>query len=145
MKISPNWSCSPAGCAKITFLFTTSAGQVYTGIYHNATNDAPPYRIAANTEWAPYGQRIWYPNVTTTPVNPNEWHRIEFYYRWETTPGVSGDGVIRFWVDGVLNGDYTNVHYPAQSFIEFQYAPTLQNPPPAEQFMYIDHTRVRWK
>ena len=142
MKLSPNWECSPAGCGKVTFLFTNGAGQVYTGVYHSATADGPPYRIAANTEWAPYGQRIWYPNVTTTPVSPGEWHRIEFYYRWETIPGVSGDGIIRFWVDGTLNGNYTNVQYPASSFVEFQYAPTLQNPPSAEQHMYIDHTYV---
>ena len=102
----------------------------------------PPYRIGVNTEWAPYGQRIWLPNLTTTYVNPGEWHRLEFYYRWETTPGISGDGIIRWWVDGVLNGNYTNIHYPASSFIEFQYAPTLQNPPPAEQYMYVDHTYV---
>jgi hypothetical protein len=143
MKMSPNWECSPAGCGKVTFLFTNGAGQVYTGVYHSATGGGPPYRIAANTEWAPYGQHIWYPNVVTTPVSPGEWHRIEFYYRWETVPGVSGDGIIRWWVDGVLNGNHTNVRYPNASFVEFQYAPTLQNPPSAEQYMYIDHTRVR--
>ena len=143
MKLSPNWTCSPAGCGKVTFLFTNGSGQVYTGVYHSAAGGGPPYRIAANTEWAPYGQHIWYPNVTTTPVSPGEWHRIEFYYKWETTPGVSGDGIIRWWVDGTLNGNYTNVHYPAGSFIEFQYAPTLQNPPPAEQYMYVDHTYIR--
>jgi chitodextrinase len=143
MKMSPNWECSPAGCGKVTFLFTNGAGQVYTGVYHSAQGGGPPYRIAANTEWAPYGQRIWYPNVVTTPVSPGEWHRIEFYYRWESVPGVSGDGIIRWWVDGVLNGDYTNVRYPNSSFVEFQYAPTLQNPPSAEQYMYIDHTRIR--
>jgi len=143
MKLSPNWSCSPAGCGKITFLFTDGYGQVYTNVYHNATSDAPPYRIGVNTEWAPYGQQIWYPNVSTTGINPDEWHRVEVYYRWETTPGVSGDGIVRWWVDGTLNGDYRTVHYPASSFIELQYAPTLQNPPPAEQYMYIDHTHVR--
>jgi len=142
MKLSPNWSCSPAGCGKITFLFTDGAGQVYTNVYHSAESDGPPYRIGVNTEWAPYGQQIWYPNVTTTPVSPGEWHRIEFYYRWETTPGASNDGIIRWWVDGKVNGEYQNVHYPGSSFIELQYAPTLQNPPPAEQYMYVDHTSV---
>jgi hypothetical protein len=34
MKVSPNWSCSPAGCGKVTFLFTSSSGQVYAGLYH---------------------------------------------------------------------------------------------------------------
>jgi hypothetical protein len=142
MKVSPNWTCSPAGCGKVTFLFTNgSLGQVYTGIYHPSDTVAgPPYRIGANTEWSPYGQKIWYPNVTTTNIFPGEWHRIEFYYKWETAPG---NGIIRWWVDGTLNGDYTNVSYPPSlGFIEFQYAPTLQTPPPATQYMYIDHTHV---
>jgi len=142
MKVSPNWTCSPAGCGKVTFLFTNGQGQVYTNLYNSASGQGAPYRVGVNTEWAPYGQRIWYPNATTTPLNPGEWHRIEVYYRWETVPGSSGDGIIRWWVDGVLNGDYTTVHYPASSFIEFQYAPTLQNPPSAEQYMYVDHTYV---
>jgi hypothetical protein len=141
MKVSPNWTCSPAGCGKITFLFAQDgAGQVYTNIYNSASGQGAPYRVGVNTEWAPYGQMIWMPNVTTTPVNPGEWHRIEVYYRWETSAGAS-DGIVRWWVDGTLNGSYTNVRYPsARGFQEFQYAPTLQNPPSAEMYMYIDHT-----
>lgn len=148
IKLSANWSGSPAGAGKITFLFTPGAGQVYTGYYHKGGDpnsgwiEGPPYRIGVNTEWSPYGQRVWLPNVTTTFINPGEWHRIEVYYKWETNPGSSGDGIIRWWVDGVLNGNYTSVRYPASSFNEFQFAPTLQNPPPAEQYMYVDHTYV---
>jgi hypothetical protein len=26
--------------------------------------------------------------------------------------------------------------------VEFPYAPTLQNPPPVEKYMYIDHTYI---
>jgi len=142
IKVSPNWTCSPAGCGKMTFLFTNGSGQVYTNLYNSASGQGAPYRVGVNTEWAPYGQRVWMPNATTTPLNPGEWHRIEVYYRWETTPGSSGDGIIRWWVDGVLNGNYTTVTYPANSFTEFQFAPTLQNPPPGEQYMYVDHTYV---
>jgi uncharacterized protein YjdB len=142
IKVSPNWTCSPAGCGKMTFLFTNGSGQVYTNLYNSASGQGAPYRVGVNTEWAPYGQRVWMPNATTTPLNPGEWHRIEVYYRWETTPGSSGDGIIRWWVDGVLNGNYTTVTYPANSFTEFQFAPTLQNPPPAEMYMYVDHTYV---
>jgi hypothetical protein len=146
MKLSPNWTCSPAGCGKVTFLFNQAGmGQVYSGVFHSDSSSSPPYRIAANTEWLPYGQKIWYPNVTTTPINPGEWHRYEFYYKWETIPGVTNDGIIRFWVDGVLNGNHTTVTYPPSAFIEFQYAPTLQYPPPAEQYMYVDHTRISVK
>jgi hypothetical protein len=142
IKLSSNWSCSPAGCGKVTFLFTSSSGQVYSGVYHSASSDGPPYRIAVNTEWAPYGQQVWYPNVTTTPIRPGQWHKVEFHHRWETNPGVSGDGLMRWWVDGALNGNYATVHYPAAKLVEFQYAPTLQNPPSAEQYMYIDHTQI---
>jgi len=149
IKLSPNWTPSPAGAAKMTFLVTGGQGQVYTGLYHPCVwpevcapeVQGPPYKIAANTEWAPYGQQVWYPNVTTTAINPGEWHRIEFYYQWSSAADAA-DGIIRWWVDGTLNGDYANVQYPASSFIEFQHAPTVQNAPPAEQYMYIDHTRL---
>jgi hypothetical protein len=147
MKLSPNWHPSPAGAGKITFLWTTpnGAGQVYTNLYHQGGNEVtgwvqgPPYRIGANTEWAPYGQKIWLPNVATTFINPGEWHRVEFYYRWG-----GSDGIIQWWVDGVLNGDYRAVTYPlaGQGFSQFEFAPTLQIPPPAEQYMYIDHTHI---
>ncbi len=144
VKLSNNWISNPAGGGKISFLFTT-LGQVYVNFYHPTSDGSvqgPPYRIGVNTEWAPYGQRIWYPNATTTWINPGEWHRVEVYYRWETTPGVSGDGIIRWWVDGVLNGDQTTVHYPATVFNEFQIAPTVQYAGPAERYMYFDHTRI---
>jgi len=140
VKVSPNWQCSPAGCGKLTFLFTNGAGQVYTNLYNSASGQGAPYRVGVNTEWAPYGQRVWMPNATTTPINPGEWHKIEVYYKWSTTG--TADGTVRWWVDGVLNGDYTNVQYPSGSFVEFQFAPTLQNPPSAEQYMYVDHTYV---
>ncbi|HXO85524.1 MAG TPA: glycosyltransferase, partial [Gemmatimonadales bacterium] len=148
MKLSPNWQFSPAGAGKITFLWTTpnGAGQVYTNLYHRGGSDltgwlqGPPYRIGVNTEWAPYGQKIWLPNKTTTFISPGEWHRIEFYYRW----GANGDGVIQWWVDGVLNGDYGTVSYPVSGsgFSQFEFAPTLQIPPLREQYMYIDHTHI---
>jgi hypothetical protein len=146
IKLSPNWIPNPAGGGKITFLWTDGGnGQVYTNFYHPSADGSvqgPPYRIGANTEWAPYGQQIWYPNVTTTWINPGEWHRIEFYYRWPPA-GAAGNGIIRWWVDGVLNGDYTTVIYPnALGFIQFEYAPTVQYAGPAERYMYIDHTYI---
>ena len=143
MKVSPNWTCSPAGCGKMTFLFASGGGNVYTTILNPSDSaQGPPFRVGLRPQWGGYDLNIL-PNVATTLIYPGEWHRIEFYYKWETTPGVSGDGIIRWWVDGVLNGNHTNIRYPVSpGFVEFQYAPTLQNPPPAEQHMYIDHTRL---
>jgi hypothetical protein len=148
VKLSPNWIPNPAGGGKISFLFTDVGGQVYVNFY-NQTDDntvqGPPYRIGVNTEWAPYGQRIWLPNVATKWINNGEWHRVEVYYKWETTPGVSSDGIIRWWVDGQLNGDHRNVHYPAAKFQEFQIAPTVQYAGPQDRYMYFDHTYISGK
>jgi len=57
----------------------------------------------------------------------------------------AGDGILRWWVDGVLNGAYCNVSFPANGtgFQQFEFAPTIQIPPRAEQYMYIDHTSIR--
>jgi len=152
IKLSPNWTPSPGTAGQITYLLAgDGAGLVSTGLSHpcvwpeecHPEVQGPPFKITATTSWDPDGQRVWYPNVAATRINPGEWHRIEFYYRWESNPGVSGDGIIRWWVDGILNGDYTTVHYPSQrGFQEFQYAPTLETAPPAVQYMYIDHTHV---
>jgi len=137
IKLSPNWTPSPAGGGKITFLRTAS-GAVYTGFFGSSA----PHHLSVNTEWAPYGQVIWDPNVTTTPLVYGQWYRMEWYMQWESSPGAC-NGIMRWWVNGVLNGDYTQICYPSDNgFDQFEFAPTLQNPPPAEQYMYVDHTYV---
>jgi len=145
VRLSPNWIPNPAGGGKMTFIFTDVGGQVYTNFYHPEGSQGPPYRVGINTEWAPYGQRIWLPNVSTTWINNGEWHRVEFYYKWETTPGVSGDGVLKWWVDGELNGHHTNVHYPAAFFQEFQIAPTVQFAGSQNRSMFFDHVYISVK
>ena len=36
-----------------------------------------------------------------------------------------GDGIIRWWMDGVLVGNYTNVKFPNDNgFVEYQISPT---------------------
>ena len=78
--------------------------------------------------------------MATTGINPGEWHKIEVYYRW----GTSGNGVIRWWVDGVLNGDYSNVSFPTSgtNFSQFEFAPTVQFAGSQDRYMYVDHTHV---
>lgn len=139
-KLSANWTPNPAGGGKIAFVHTR-AGQVYI----NVGGSSAPHHINVNTEWEPYAQRFWEPNTMTTPIGYDRWYRLEWYLQWESAPGA-GDGVIRWWVDGVLNGDYRIINYPSSipddAFSQFEFAPTLQYPPPREQYMYIGHTYV---
>jgi hypothetical protein len=138
MKLSPNWKPSPAGGGKIAFLWPPDGeGQVYA----NIGGSGAPHRININTEWAPYGQKFWEPNIRSTSVTYDRWYRVEWYMRWESSPGA-GDGIIRWWVNGQLNGDHRNVRFPDCCLQQFEFAPTLQNPPSNEQYMYIDHTYV---
>jgi hypothetical protein len=140
IKLSANWSPSPAGGGKMTFLHAAGGqGQVYSGLF----GQTAPHRVSINTEWAPYGQHIWDPNVEATPINYGEWYRMEWYSKWDSAPGA-GDGVLRWWVNGVLNGSHTDVRFPAASagFQQFEFAPTLQLPPAQAQYMYVDHAYV---
>jgi hypothetical protein len=51
------------------------------------------------------------------------WHRIELLVMKSTT-ATSRDGVVRWWVDGQLAGDYATVNFDQRRFVEFQFAPT---------------------
>jgi len=141
MKLSANWTPSPAGGGKISFLHAGpfGNGQVYSGVFGSRA----PHHISVNTEWKPYGQKIWEPNTSSTPIFYDRWYRIQWYVRWATAPGAA-DGIMRWSVDGVLNGNYLGVVFPSAGigFRQFEFAPTLQNPPPAEQYMFIGPTFV---
>ena len=51
------------------------------------------------------------------------WHRIELLLIKSTT-AQSRDGVVRWWMDGQVAGDYTAVNFDQRLFGEFQFAPT---------------------
>src|ERR1043166_3565313 len=87
VRLSPNWTPSPAGGGKIAFLHTPM-GQVYTGFFGSHA----PHHVSVNTEWAPYGQKIWDPNVTTTAIEYGKWYRIEWYMQ---CPTVKRSGIRR--------------------------------------------------
>ena len=56
------------------------------------------------------------PNVNATVVTLGAWHRIEWYTNRLT-------GALKWWLDGVLQGSYTNVTN-ATRFDMFQFSPT---------------------
>ena len=125
----------------MTFLHAApnGQGQVYAALFGSSA----PHRLSINTEWAPYGQHVWDPNAITTGIGYGRWHRIEWHVKWASAPDKA-DGVLRWWVDGVLNGAYTGVRFPSEGigFHQFEFATTVQNPPPHEQYMYVDHSYI---
>jgi hypothetical protein len=52
------------------------------------------------------------------------WHRIEVCSKTSST-STSQDGVVRWWLDGAVAGDYRTVNYPAGSvFSDYHISPT---------------------
>lgn len=138
MKLSPNWTPSPAGGGKIAFLWPPQGSGV---LYSAIGGSSLPHRISIVTTWPAYGYKFWEPNAATTDIYYDRWYRIQWYVKWESSPGAA-DGIIRWWVNDTLNGDYSNLQFPACCLLQFEFAPTLQIPPPADQYMYIDHTWI---
>ncbi len=63
------------------------------------------------------GDYLWRtPNVNPTVVTLGQWHRVEWY-----TNRITGE--LKWWLDGVLQGSYTNVTNPVR-FDMFPFSPT---------------------
>ena len=117
-KPSNPWQFHPSGVNKIAFLFS-SVDNIYIQMY----NDGSGPTIQVVTQFFGDNRRLA-PNVTATPVVLGMWHRIEWYVQYSTT-GTSRDGVVQWWLDGVLQGVYTDLQTSGDAgFIEYIIAPT---------------------
>ena len=134
------WDARNQG-AKVSFVYAQSGSYIYAV----QVPGVAPYQIGMVVGWSPYGygdRGVWHPNVTTTPIVTGRWYFVEEYFKYPTTPGGS-DGVIRWWVNGALNGDFRSVTYPADAgFTQFEFPFTRQATPLAQSYVYVDDTRV---
>ena len=100
----------PAGAAKtLKWYFQTNlCNRHVRGVFHACAADGD------GTGWLN-------PNGPSSGVVAagSGWHRVELYLR-ASTGADSRDGVIRWWLDGTLVGDYTNVNYTPKGIHEFQ-------------------------
>ena len=117
-KASDPWQSHPSLVNKMAFWYTSSGQYMYIQMYGE-----PPYRMDAATSYA--GGITWLPaNQARSPMIPGAWHRIEWHAKYATSSS-SGDGIIEWWLDGVLQGRYANIQTPAdEGFAQFQISPT---------------------
>ena len=118
-KPSDPWENHPSNVNKLAFWQTNTWGSsVDIQLYGPA-----PYQLQVVTEF-PAGTARLRPNVTTTTVMLGTWHRVEWHLRYASAAGGS-DGLVEWWLDGILQGRYSNVQTPSDSgFTEFQRSPT---------------------
>lgn len=64
-----------------------------------------------------------YPNVGNGNIFVGRWHRIEAYLRASDCP-ICRNGIVRWWVDGQLAGNYTNINYGSKVVNEWMWGQT---------------------
>jgi hypothetical protein len=89
---------------------------------------------------------ICHNNVGATPIFPNTWYKIEAYVRASTCT-TCRNGIVKWWVNGVLNGSYTNLNYGTNIVNEWVFAQTwdghLNGCCPTQQWnFYVDHLHI---
>ncbi len=118
-KPSSPWENQSSNVNKILFWFTgNSSNSIDIQMYGPA-----PYHLHVVSEF-PSGSIRFQPNVNSTSVTLGQWHKVEWYIKYATT-ATSGDGVIKWWLDGVLQGSYSNLQTPDDAgFTEWKLSPT---------------------
>src|SRR5882724_8681251 len=110
-----------SGVNKIAFLLAAAGAGDIALIMFNAST---AYTIQIEPEFpVTRDVRRLEPNVAATPVTLGVWHQLEWHVRYSSTP-VTSDGVTEWWLDGVLQGRYTDLRMSGLGFSEFQIAPT---------------------
>ena len=66
------------------------------------------------------GGFLCYPNVSNQLITIGAWTKFEVYVKSSTT-ATSRDGIVRWWVNGVLTGNYTNMNYAPGGLNEWQW------------------------
>lgn len=116
---------------------TTNNFPVYIGFGHNTGTLDNSHAMAGDLGL------IGYPNVNPVSINANTWTRIEAYIKKSTT-ATSRDGIVRWWVNNTLCGNYTNINYAPAGLNEWVWSETwdgtVNNPVPSVNWEHhLDH------
>jgi len=153
-KASNPWQGHPSGANEISFVIADN--NIF--VVQMKGDPGGPYNLMvtaefttsnghlANSEGDDPGARHLWGNVNGNyVVTPGQWYQIEGYFRMSTT-STSRDGILRWWVNGTLVGDYTTVNFDAGNpFYEFHFSPTwggIGGTKTEEDYFWYDHVRL---
>lgn len=142
-KPSDPWEGHPSNVNKVQFLFPSNGAGNLTLVMYGPPGG--PYELRTALQFKRADRRIWLvPNVHNVAVTLGEWHRIE----WQVTYHTASDppnGVVRWWLDGELVGDYRDVLFPTEPLGQFQLSPTwggVDGVKSQDDFFWYDHVYV---
>lgn len=105
-QVSKPWQGHTSLINKILYIFTSPGGHLIPIMYGA---NGGPYHLRLAPQWTDTWTWLT-PNVNDVLVTLGVWHRIEIYAKRSTTT-TSADGIIRWWMDGTLLGEYTKVNF----------------------------------
>lgn len=147
-KPSDPFQSDASGVNKIAFVWTPTTGPHAADLLYFDLSPEP-WRIRAMDNLAvgggPAAGQRREPNVNTTVVTLGRWHRIEIHVKYST--GSNANGILKWWIDGVLNGQYTDLKMaPDGGFDHVQFAPTYGGNTADRKrqtdYYWIDHVRL---
>lgn len=87
---------------------------------------------------------LCFPNIGSGALTTGVWTKLEAYIKASAT-ATSRDGIVRWWVNGVLAGNYANLNYPGP-LNEWMWAETWDNTPnfvvSTEWDHFLDHLHI---
>lgn len=142
-KANGNWQGHSSNVNKLQFLFAKDgSGDMFLALYGTP---AGPFELRTALQFPGADTRSWLPpNAGQGIVTMGSWHRIEWLVEFNTaTPNRS---TVRFWLDGVLVGDYRDVLLPAGGFTEYKLSPTwggMGGAKTQDDYFWFDHVNIR--
>lgn len=141
-KYSPDWQQPSAGLTKLFYVFQQAGLDRQSTFIAMRGPTGGPYELEISNE--PEGGVWWNQNIQNVRVAAGRWHRLEIYYRKASASGVA-DGVVRWWVDGILAADHPAARLRGQPFSQFHLAPVwggVGGTKSHDDWFRIDHIRI---
>jgi hypothetical protein len=145
-KASDPFASHPSNVNKIAFMFPDGENGDMFLMMHKTGGPigGGSYAICTEPEFSADTRQLC-PNVATSPILLGRWYRIEWYVRFSSSPGAA-DGISRWWVNGVLNGDFQDIRVAGDHFVEIQFSPTYGGNTgavkPLTDYFWVDHVHL---
>jgi hypothetical protein len=140
-KASNPWQGNDANTNKIEYVFTNGNGSIVLEMYGRP---AGPFELRVYPSFST-SSGVWLvPNVNHIPVTLGQWHRIEWLLVYNTTTNPA-NGIVRWWLDGQLIGDYSDVLYPTEGLYQYKVAPVwggIGGPKTETDYYWYDHLHL---
>jgi hypothetical protein len=96
-----------------------------------------------------YGPGVYFDNTPASPRYKGNWHLVEAYFKLNSVVNGVGaqDGILRYWYDGTLIIDRTNVVIrtganPTMKFNHLLVAPWIGDGSPVDQTYWVDNLMI---